>query len=177
MIRCRDGRNGFTLVELMVTLAVGIVLVLIGIPSYTAMVQRNALASELNAFSAQLQLARAEALKRNATVILCPGAIGGECKGSEDDGWWSFSRFVWIDDNSDGQIDADEVINEKASRVDGLKIEAANPSPAPDALTFDPKGLLDTRFASFTFAYAGGANRCLSVSLSGSASVLEGVCP
>ena len=172
MIRCRDGRNGFTLVELMVTLAVGIVLVLIGIPSYTAMVQRNALASELNAFSAQLQLARAEALKRNASVVLCPGAVGGSCGGS-----WSSSRVVWIDDNSDGQIDADEVINEKASRVDGLGITAVSPDSSLGSLTFDPKGLLDTRFASFTFAYAGGANRCLSVSLSGSASVLEGVCP
>jgi type IV fimbrial biogenesis protein FimT len=61
-------RHGFTIVELMIGLAIVAILVFSAVPSYTAWMQntkiRNATESVLNG----LQLARAEAIRRNVSV-------------------------------------------------------------------------------------------------------------
>jgi len=66
--------HGFTLIELMITVAVLGILILLGLPSYKQWMQntqiRNATESILNG----LQLARAEAVKRNTAVQFTLGA-------------------------------------------------------------------------------------------------------
>ncbi|MEJ1296967.1 MAG: GspH/FimT family pseudopilin [Candidatus Sedimenticola sp. (ex Thyasira tokunagai)] len=62
--------KGMTLVELMVTLAVGGILLAIAVPSYRTMVQNNRLAAGANEFVSSMSLARSEALKRRADVTV-----------------------------------------------------------------------------------------------------------
>jgi len=64
-------QKGLTLVELMVTLAVAIVLMGIGIPMYQSMVANNRSVAVSNAFSTALALARSEAVKRARNVTMC----------------------------------------------------------------------------------------------------------
>lgn len=65
---------GFTLIELMVTIAVLAVIVTIATPSFASIINGNRLAGASNEISALLQLGRMEALRRNQVVIVCPVA-------------------------------------------------------------------------------------------------------
>ncbi len=65
--------NGFTLIELMVTLAVAIVVLSVGIPVFSTLIANNRAAADSNALVTALQYARSEAVKRGAPVRVCAG--------------------------------------------------------------------------------------------------------
>lgn len=60
--------SGFTLIEMMVTVAVAAILLTIAIPSFTHMIEQNRLKSTAETLYADLRFARSEAIKRNRTV-------------------------------------------------------------------------------------------------------------
>ncbi len=69
----RDGgapllRRGFTLVELMIGLAIMALLLMMGVPAFSTFIQNSKLRSTAETFHAGIQTARAEAVKRNAQV-------------------------------------------------------------------------------------------------------------
>lgn len=78
--------SGFTLVELMITLAVAVILVTVAIPSFRDTLARNELITTTNAWVGAIAAARAEAVKRNQSVALCgkdsapKSGIGSNCK-------------------------------------------------------------------------------------------------
>ena len=59
---------GFTLIELMITLAVFALLLMVGLPSMTTWVQNQQVRTSAEGLQAGLQFARAEALRRNTAV-------------------------------------------------------------------------------------------------------------
>ncbi|HEC15623.1 MAG TPA: prepilin-type N-terminal cleavage/methylation domain-containing protein [Sedimenticola sp.] len=70
-------QSGFTLIELMITLAVAIVFLAFGIPSFQILSHNNRVTSQTNAFSAFLQMARGEAIKRGHSVRITSTAGAG----------------------------------------------------------------------------------------------------
>lgn len=85
----RDAR-GFTLVELMITLAVAAVLMIIAIPSFKNITLSNRLSTTANALVNSINTARMEAVKRNNYAQFCSAtaanngsdALGTACQGS-----------------------------------------------------------------------------------------------
>ncbi len=73
---------GFSLIELIVTVAVLAVLVAIALPSFTATINANRLTSQANDLVASLQLAKSEAIRMNARVRLCRSTDGVACAGA-----------------------------------------------------------------------------------------------
>ncbi|MEJ2346914.1 MAG: GspH/FimT family pseudopilin [Gammaproteobacteria bacterium] len=67
---------GFTLIELMVTVALAAILLTLAIPSFRTMVLNNRLVTAANAFVADASLARSEAIKRGTTVSIVANAGG-----------------------------------------------------------------------------------------------------
>jgi type IV fimbrial biogenesis protein FimT len=59
---------GFTLIEMMITLAVFALLLMVGLPSMTTWLQNQQVRTSAEGLQAGLQFARAEALRRNASV-------------------------------------------------------------------------------------------------------------
>jgi type IV fimbrial biogenesis protein FimT len=64
--------SGFTLIELMVALAVGSVLLSFALPSFRSYIQDQRVRAGAESFYGALTLARSEAIKRNAAVTLAP---------------------------------------------------------------------------------------------------------
>jgi type IV fimbrial biogenesis protein FimT len=71
--------RGFTLLELMVTLAVLAILITVGIPAFGDMVQNNRVTAQTNELVSALNTARSEAVKRGRNVQVVVAA--------EDNGW------------------------------------------------------------------------------------------
>lgn len=99
--------SGFTLVELMVTLAVGFILLTVAVPVYSDLLKNSRLKTQANDFVTSLQLARSEAIKRNNYVTVCKSANGSACASS---GGWEQGWIIFVDNDSDAALDADEEI-------------------------------------------------------------------
>lgn len=91
---------GFSLLELMIVIALIAIMLLVAAPNITKMVKNNRLTAQANSFVIALNLARSEAIKRNLNVILCRSADGASCAAS---GGWGQGWIVYVDaDETDG---------------------------------------------------------------------------
>lgn len=82
------GLRGFSLIELMVALAILSVLLGFALPAFQSMSLSANLRSNANTLVASAQLARSEAIKRNAVVRLCVSSDGASCgSGDWEQGW------------------------------------------------------------------------------------------
>jgi type IV fimbrial biogenesis protein FimT len=70
---------GFTLVELVVTIAVLAILTAVAYPNMTAMINGQRLTSTANELVGALQIARNEAIRRNLRVAFCRTTNGTAC--------------------------------------------------------------------------------------------------
>jgi type IV fimbrial biogenesis protein FimT len=68
----RPVSGGFTLIELMVAMAIIVVLAMVAIPSFVTFQRNSQLTSLANALQASINTARGEALKRNQTAFVVP---------------------------------------------------------------------------------------------------------
>ena len=82
--------KGFTLIELMITVAVLAIIVGIAMPSFSSMIRDNRIGSISAELQGAIQFARAEAVKRRINVIICRrNAAGTGCENGTDwaSGW------------------------------------------------------------------------------------------
>jgi type IV fimbrial biogenesis protein FimT len=115
---CR--RRGFTLIELMIVIAVASVLLGFGIPSMTALLNSNKLTAASNALLSSMRLARSEAFKRNSRVVLCKSGDGLSCTHA---GGWEQGWIVFHDADGNGEHDGNEVIIERGNPLpDSLRL-------------------------------------------------------
>ena len=77
-----SGQGGFTLLELVITVAVLAIALGIAIPSFQGITNRNRLTGVTNELLAAIQLTRMEAVRRNTRVTFCPTTNGTSCGGS-----------------------------------------------------------------------------------------------
>lgn len=92
--------RGFTLIELMITLAIVVILLVIGIPNLTALMIKSRLSGQVQEFYGVIDFARSEAIKRGTSVSICKSANGSACGGSWSNGW-----IIFVDQNSSGTRD------------------------------------------------------------------------
>jgi len=70
-VRRRRRAAGFTLVELMVTIAVAAIVVALGVPSFLRTLARHTINSQAEELQDAVRVGRNEAMKRSGPVVLC----------------------------------------------------------------------------------------------------------
>lgn len=127
------GQRGFTLTELLITLAVAAVLIGVAIPSFR-LYNQNANATALaNQLLVDLNTARVEAVKSGGAVRV--SAVGGN---------WTNGWVVATDRDRNGSVnDTDAVIRQANAALSGFTWSAAAESgPAFTTVYFDSRGYL-----------------------------------
>lgn len=103
------GAGGFTLIELIVTMAVAGILACIAVPAFSSFVQNDRDVEQVNSLVSSLNYARSEAIKRDsqAGITVCPSVDGATCSGTNWYGGW-----VVIDSNpADAPLQAIPALN------------------------------------------------------------------
>ncbi len=88
------GTAGFTLLELLIAMAIATILLTLGVGSFSYITNANRLTSEVNGLLGDLQFARAEAIKEGVNVTACVSSDGATCLGATawQNGWIVFSN-------------------------------------------------------------------------------------
>jgi type IV fimbrial biogenesis protein FimT len=89
-------QSGFTMVEMIMTVAVGAILLTVGIPSFRYITNSNRIAAEINGLLGDLQFARSEAIKEGVSVSACISTNGTACTGGANwqNGWIVISSAI-----------------------------------------------------------------------------------
>jgi type IV fimbrial biogenesis protein FimT len=132
--------TGFTLVELMVTVAVLAIVAALAVPSFTTIMHRNRLTTAANEMVGALQGARMEAIRRNRRAVLCPSTDGLACNGDD----WT-RLIVFVDADLDGAVDAGELVRDAQLSRAGTGITA---SSANNRIWFGSDGRVSTGAAA-----------------------------
>lgn len=130
-------QRGFTLVELMVTLAVLAILAAVAVPSFQDTIRSNRVTTENNELLAALNLTRTEAIKSRAIAELCATPDGTACGADWNQGW-----MVWSDLDRDGAFDAaTEVVRYERGNPQVMVVaNVAGVSAGTSAVRFNGRG-------------------------------------
>lgn len=149
-------QRGFTLIELMVTVAVLAIVLTVAVPSFASLVNGNRLTAQANDILAGLILARTEAIKQNQSMIFCHSADGATCSAAPATGWQG-----WL---VRGTIDATPIatgvmLSSNLTVLASSNVVSATFDSTTNAIRFSPQGLI--RSGSANTALNGVLRVCL----------------
>lgn len=129
----KNKQQGFTLIELMVTLAILAILLGVAVPAFHEVTLNSKLRSHSNSLVASALLARSEAIKRNSIVRMCVSTDGVACA----TGGWEQGWVVYHDVNNNNTLDAGEaVLRYENAASSGYRILSA-----VESIVFLPSGV------------------------------------
>lgn len=169
-----NNRSGFTLVELLIAIAIGAILLTIAIPGYQAFIQNNKIASATNKLSASINLARMEAVKRGVKVSVCPSA-NSSFSACGDNTQWSQGWIVYVDSDNNNAIETESDLVKIAQPISN----DATINSSSAIISYDGTGFLMAGTTSFSLTANGctGNNaRTINLAASGRVSVNEAAC-
>lgn len=158
---------GFTLMELMIAIALGVILLGIGIPSLTNLLGSNNLATQEKSLLNHLNYARQQAVSNQQTVTLCLSTINNStesCLAANQVG--STRLLAFVDSNSDLILNgSDTTLSATPTFPDDMTIKADI-----QALRFIPDGTITaTTTATFSLCISGEKGVDIKVMPSGRA--------
>lgn len=114
--------RGFTLTELMVSLALLSILLAAGLPAIASVIERVRVINAFNALTTSLMAARMAAIVRGAPVTVCPSSDGRHCRNAPiwDDGW-----LVYVDPGRrDQPMDTTAILQHVSDPASGMTIRS-----------------------------------------------------
>lgn len=140
-------QTGFTLIELMVVIAITAILIALAVPSMSSFLAKWQMNSALNAFSGSMRQARSEAIKSSRIVTICPSTNGTSCNNTNEwkDGW-----IVYLDADNSGSLDTGEEVLVEQSSLSG--INGATSNGGVKSFSYLPNGLLRSQASAITFS-------------------------
>lgn len=139
----RRSVTGFTLVELIITLAIAAIITTMAIPSFQQTIRNNRMVTQTNEFIAALNLARSEAARRGQRITVCKStnstAASPACNTSNSTGWDS-GWIVFVDTDRDADLDTGETIIRVHGALEGGNKLTGNTNLA-HYISYAPNGM------------------------------------
>lgn len=172
--------TGFTLIELMIAIAIAAILLALAMPSFRTFILNAQIRSATESMHAGLNLARTESLKRNARVSMwLVNGLSATCARSATGTSW----VVSVDNPANAcsatssSTAAPRLVQSRAGRdgSESVTVTAVNAGgTAASCITFNGFGGVeptctggDTPIARFTFASSDASTRALQISVVG----------
>lgn len=128
--------HGFSLLELIVTVAILAIALGVAAPSLRDAVLNTRMTAQANDFMADLAVARSEAVKRSVSVFMCTSSNQTTCtSGSWANGW-----LIVLDNDGDGAWEAGEATIVKAHEAlsQGNTLTVTGAIAGPGSVTYIP---------------------------------------
>lgn len=135
---------GFTLMELLIVIAIMALLLALAVPSFAYVIRNNRLSNQANQLVYALNLARSEAVKRLQAVTLCKSATGADCQTTGvnwENGWMVFSD---VDADQIYEVaDGDTLLHINQALLSNFTLRGS--TDVANAVTFLPSGFSATQ--------------------------------
>ena len=173
---------GFTIVELMITLAIiGIALVFAS-PNIATFIKNYRITTQANGLLADFQLARNNSVTQGLPVSVCASSDTANASPTCSTTTWSSGRIVFTDANGNGTVDAGDTLLRISEPLSGSNSLVAANLTSGGIIQFRPSGMpagiTGSTIATFTLCddRPGPFGRVVNVSLTGRASVATATC-
>jgi type IV fimbrial biogenesis protein FimT len=141
----RAGGTGFTILEMLLVLAITAILMVIGIPALQTYEMRQRMSAAMHLLHSHLALARNDAILFNTEVVACPGTAVAGCTEGAD---WSAGWIVFADLNGDRRHQPGENLLRAEPGLEQLVIRSTS---GRTNLRFYPNGSAPGSNGSITF--------------------------
>ncbi|MET0984905.1 MAG: GspH/FimT family pseudopilin [Steroidobacteraceae bacterium] len=179
--------SGFTLLELMATIAVLGVLLAIGVPSFQDTIRNNATAAQANEFVVALNTARSEARKRGLPVAVCAAnSAQADCDGATTSDWANGWIMFLDQGGTAGAVDTgsgDSLLQVSRRVTGGLQLTSNNlgfvrfaPSGAPTNAAAIPIGTAAVTFGLQHQDCSGTNRRVIVIDRTGRVNLTKTTC-
>lgn len=136
---------GFTLVELIVVIAIFSIMATFAIPAYQEIILKNRLSIEIKALQRDLHFARSEAVKRNTTIGICIANPSATDCGTSETEWGIQGWMVAVIDASNNIVGRPIRIQQAFNSLDILT-DSSNGTP----IRFNRFGVAANNIRTFT---------------------------
>ena len=175
MMKTMKTSQGFTLVELLVTLLVATLLLTLGVPAMRDFVLDGRIVAVANDYVTSINLARATAIKQQRNAQICVSTTWNNspptCTGGTN---WTNGWVVWVDQDADTVLDANEVLRVSETQTGGTSLNGA----ASTLFQYDPTGFVNAGdTVDICDGRAGETGRRITVAATGRVNMSRIVCP
>ena len=155
-------QQGFTALELIVTMAIITILLTMGVPAFENYGWNLRMKTAMDQLQTDLNLARGQAISQNSQTVICPANDDNDCSGQSE---WQGGWIVFTDLNGDRHRQDSEPLHKHAGAMEMLTI---NSSRSRSFLRFYPNGSAPGSNISILFCDKRGAAQAGTITVSNS---------